>query len=43
MAAHTLNMVDWLPPIVKGDTFLAVVLDELEVPYVIRARIVPIQ
>ena len=39
----TLNVLPWLPPIVVGDTFLAVITDELDVPYVVRARIVPVQ
>ena len=43
VAAGTLGVYRWLPPVVVGDTFLAVVTDELEVPYVVRARIVPVQ
>ena len=43
VATGTLNVLDWFPPIVVGDTFLAVVTDELDVPYVVRARIVPVQ
>lgn len=39
----TLDVLDWLPPIVMGDTLLAVVTDELGVPYVVRARIVPME
>ena len=43
VAAGTLGVYRWLPPVVVGDTFLAVVTDELDVPYVVRARIVPVQ
>ena len=43
VATGTLGVLPWLPPIVMGDTFLAVVTDELDVPYVVRARIVPVQ
>ncbi len=43
VAAHTLDLLDWLYPVVKGDMFLAVVTDELDVPYVIRARIAPVR
>ena len=38
----TLRVLEWLTPVVVGDTFLAVVTDELDVPYVVRARIVPV-
>ena len=38
-----LGVYPWLPPVVVGDTFLAVVTDELDVPYVVRARIVPME
>ena len=43
VAAGTLEVYRWLPPIVVGDTFLAVVTDELDVPYVVRARIEPVE
>ena len=43
LTTGTLGVLGWLPPIVVGDTFLAVVTDELDVPYVVRARIVPVQ
>ena len=43
VAAGTLSVYRWLPPVVMGDTFMAVVTDELDVPYVVRARIVPVQ
>jgi len=39
----SLNVLDWLPPIVVEDTFLAVVTDDLGVPYVVRARIVAVK
>ena len=35
----SLNAVSYLQPVVRGDEFYAVVLDELDVPYVVRARI----
>lgn len=38
----TLRVLEWLTPVVVGDSFLAVVTDELDVPYVVRARIVPV-
>ena len=34
-----LNVVTYLQPVVRGDAFYAVALDELDVPYVVRARI----
>ena len=43
VTAGSLNVYRWLPPVVVGDTFLAVVSDELDVPYVVRARIVPVE
>lgn len=43
VATGTLDVLDWLPPIVVGDIFLAIVTDELDAPYVVRARIVPVQ
>lgn len=42
VTAGALGVYPWLPPVVVGDTFLAVVTDELGVPYVVRARIVPV-
>lgn len=36
-----LHLLWWVAPVVRGDTFWAVVTDELDVPYVVRARIVP--
>ena len=38
-----IRVYDWLPPVVSGDTFMAVVMGELNVPYVVRARIVPVR
>ena len=43
VTAGDLEVYPWLPPVVVGDTFLAVVTDELDVPYVVRARIVPVE
>ena len=43
VTAGTLGVYRGLPPVVVGDTFLAVVTDELDVPYVVRARIVPVE
>jgi len=43
VTAGILGVYPWLPPVVVGDTFLAVVTDELDVPYVVRARIVPVE
>ena len=40
-AATSLRIVDYLPPFVRDDHFWAVVSDELDVQYVVRARIVP--
>ena len=36
-----LKVLPWLAPVVKGDHFYAVVTDEVDVPYVVRARIEP--
>lgn len=36
----SLNILRWLPPVVRGSTFWAVVTDEFDVPYVVRAKIV---
>ncbi len=43
VTAGSLNVLGWLQPIVTGDMFLAVVTDELGLPYVVRARIVPVE
>ena len=43
VTAGSLNVLGWLAPIVTGDTFLAVVTDDLGVPYVVRARIAPVE
>ena len=37
-----LNPVPWLDPVVQGDMWWGIVTDELDVPYVVRARIVPV-
>jgi hypothetical protein len=39
-AVADLNTVGWLPPVVRGNHFWAVVTGEFDVPYVVRARIV---
>ena len=36
------KLADFPDPIVRGDYMIAVVEDELEVPYVVRARIVQV-
>ena len=38
--ATSLNVFSWIPPTIRGDRIWAVVTDELDVPYVVRARIV---
>lgn len=38
-AVTSLDVWRWVSPIVRGDRFWAVVTDELDVPYVVRARI----
>ncbi len=38
-----LETVFWLSPVVRGDSYWTVVFDELDVPYVVRARITPVQ
>lgn len=35
-----LHVYEWVFPVVRGDTFWAVVTDEFDVPYVVRAKIV---
>ena len=37
-----LETVFWLSPVVRGDSYWTVVFDELDVPYVVRARITPL-
>ena len=39
--ATSLNVFSWIPPTIRGDRIWAVVTDELDVPYVVRARLVP--
>lgn len=38
--ATSLKILPWFSPVVRGNQFWAVITDELDVPYVIRARIV---
>ena len=40
--ATDLPIQPWLAPVIRGDTLWAVVTDELDVPYVMRARVVPL-
>lgn len=40
-APAPLETVFWLNPVVRGDSYWTVVFDELDVPYVVRARITP--
>lgn len=42
-APAPLETVFWLSPVVRGDSYWTVVFDELDVPYVVRARITPMQ
>jgi hypothetical protein len=39
-AATSLDIVSWLEPVVRGDRFYALVTDELDVPFIVRARMV---
>ncbi len=39
-AQTTLGVLPWLRPIVRGEQFWAVVKDDLDVQYVVRARII---
>lgn len=39
-AATSLDIVSWLEPVVRGDRFYALVTDELDVTFIVRARIV---
>lgn len=38
----SLRVLPWVRPVVRGAEFWAVVTDELDVPFVVRARIVPV-
>lgn len=38
--ATSLNIYRWVKPVVRGDRFWGIVTDKLDVPYVVRARIV---
>ena len=42
-APAPLETVFWLSPVVRGDFYWIVVFDELDVPYVVRAKITPLQ
>ena len=42
-APAPLELLFWLPPVVRGDSFWTVVVDELDVPYVVRAKITPVE
>ena len=42
-APAPLESVFWLSPTVRGDFYWTVVFDELDVPYVVRARITPVE
>lgn len=43
VTAGSLDVYSPLPPVVVGDAFLAVVTDELDVHYVVRGRIAPVE
>lgn len=38
-----LATVFWLSPVIRGDYYWTVVFDELDVPYVVRAKITPVE
>ena len=40
-APAALETVFWLSPVIRGDYYWTVVFDELDVPYVVRAKITP--
>ena len=42
-APAPLETVFWLSPVIRGDYYWTVVFDELDVPYVVRARITPVE
>jgi len=42
-AVTTLPVLEYVPPTVRGDRFWAVVSDELDVPFVVRGRIEPLE
>jgi len=35
--------VFWLNPVIRGDYYWTVVFDELDVPYVVRAKLTPVE
>jgi hypothetical protein len=41
-AVTTLPVLEYVPPTVRGDRIWAVVTDELDVPFVVRARLEPL-
>ena len=42
-APAQLETVFWLSPVIRGDYYWTVVFDELGVPYVVRARVTPVE
>ena len=42
-APAPLATVFWLSPVIRGDYYWTVVFDELDVPYVVRAKITPVR
>ena len=42
-APAPLESVFWLSPMVRGDLYWTVVFDELDIPYVVRARVTPVE
>lgn len=42
-APAALATVFWLRPVIRGDYYWTVVFDELDVPYVVRAKITPVE
>jgi len=42
-APAALETLFWLRPVIRGDYYWTVVFDELDVPYVVRAKITPVE
>lgn len=42
-APAALETVFWLDPVIRGDYYWTVVFDELDVPYVVRAKLTPVE
>ncbi|MDE2793959.1 MAG: hypothetical protein OXL34_03985 [Gemmatimonadota bacterium] len=42
-APAALETVFWLNPVIRGDYYWTVVFDELDVPYVVRAKLTPVE